>query len=145
MAYKTIDPELKLHVVKDFWSTGNVSKTADKYGISRNAVYDWTKLAEQTIQEAFQKTTPGRHTVSLEEENKHLRSQIQELLDIYHKLSQDRTSEPIIEPMMVECPDCHSDEICKNGKVYTRIHGLRQRFLCKRCSLSVYVEVKKNP
>jgi transposase-like protein len=145
MAYKIIDSGLKLHVVKNFWLSNNVSKTADKYGVSRNAVYDWTKLAEQAIQKAFQKTTPGRRTISLEEENKHLRSQIQELLNIYHELSQDRSSESIIEPMIAECPTCHSSEVCKNGKVYTKRDGLRQRFLCRRCLFSVYVEIKKKP
>lgn len=134
MAYKTIDPELKLQVVKDHWSTGNVSKTADKYGVSRNVVYNWTELAQQAIREIFQKTTPGRRTVSLEEENRHLKSQLQEVLNTYYKISQEEPSKPVIEPMVVECPDCHSDEICKNGKVYTKTHGLRQRFLCRSCS-----------
>lgn len=140
-----INPELKLNVVKEYWSTGNISKIANKYGISRNVVYNWSELAQQVIQEAFEKTSPGRHTISLEEENKNLRAQLQELLNVYHELPQDKSSGVITEPKVVECPDCHSDNICKNGKVYTKTYGFRQRFLCKSCSLSVYIEIKKNP
>jgi len=88
MAYRKIDNEFKLGVVKDYWRTSKVSQTAKKYGVGRNAVYEWSDFAEKAILENFANLTPGKRTISLAEENKKLREQLNELLDDYHKLSQ---------------------------------------------------------
>lgn len=144
MAYRMIDPELKFRVVKDYWATNNVRKTAKNNGVSRDVVYTWSKLAENAMRETFKKTTPGRRGVDLETENKNLRVQLQELSNVYHKISQGKLPDTEPPPFVVECPECHSHSIPKNGKVYTKTHGLRQRFLCRSCSISIYIDLKKN-
>jgi transposase-like protein len=88
MAYRKIDDEFRLGVVKDYWRTSKVSQTAKKHGVSRNAVYEWSDFARKTILENFANLTPGKRTVSVAEESKRLREQLNELLDAYHKLSQ---------------------------------------------------------
>jgi len=143
MAYRTIDVFLKLEVVKKSWTTSNISETARQYDISRDAIYRWSNLAEAAILEAFQKATPGKRSVSLKDQNEILIEQIQKLFDDYHKLSQERDTITPIKREPVCCPDCSSMNLSKNGKVLTKKHGLRQRFICRHCFISIYVELKK--
>jgi len=142
-AYRTIEVSVKLADIKNYWVTSNVSETARQYGISRDALYRWSKLAEATIIEPLQKATSGRRSVSLKEQNEILREQIEKLFDVCHKLSPEREVAPLVERGSVCCPDRGSMNLPKNGKVLTKRHGFRQRFICRHCSVSIYVELKK--
>ena len=143
MAYRTIETSVKLEAIKNYWATSNISETARQYGISRDAIYRWSKLAEAAIIETLQEATPGKRSVSLKDQNEILKEQIQKLFYDYHKLSQERGVAPLVERESVCCPDCGSMNLPKNGKVLTKKHGFRQRFICWRCSISIYVELKK--
>ena len=41
MSYVHIDPATKMKAVKHFWQTGNLKKSAEKFDISRKALYAW--------------------------------------------------------------------------------------------------------
>lgn len=142
MPFKKIAPTFKVKAIKHYWIHNNVSLTARKFNISRNAVYNWSTLAEQTLKETFKYTTPGKRTKTPKEQISILKEQIKELLKEYHKLSQNvkdqvRAKEPVL------CTQCGSDMLVKNGKVLTKKDGFRQRFLCRSCSFSIYVDIKK--
>ena len=141
MGYKSINPATKLDVVKYYYSCSNISETSTKFGISRNAVYEWSRFADEVLLRGFAEKTPGKRTATPEEEATILRKQLKELLDVHHKFSQDaqRPSPAVV------CSQCGSTELCRNGKVLTKRHGIRQRWLCRRCAVSIYVDVKKTP
>lgn len=144
MAYRKISSEFKLEVVKSYWVTSNVSKTARKYGIGRDAVYEWSDSAQKAILESFANLTPGKRTVSPVEENKKLREQLTDLSDDYRRLSRKLGEPTFPSEVVLNCQNCNSENIWKNGKVYSKSHGLRQRISCRACSFSVYVAIKKS-
>lgn len=141
MAYKSIDPSLKVKIIKQYYSFQNISKISMKYAVSRNSIYEWCRFADEIMLKAFREKTPGKRTASLEEQVSTLREQIQYLLNKYHKISQDFPP----RAKAVICSKCGSTELCKNGKVVTKRHGIRQRWICRKCSVSIYVDVKKTP
>lgn len=141
MAYKSIDPVLKMETVKHYYSCSKISKTSMKYGISRNSVYEWSRYADEVLLKAFREKTPGKRTATLEEQVSTLKEQIRYLLEAYHKISQGFPPQP--KPVI--CSTCGSTELCRNGKVMTKCHGIRQRWICRRCSVSIYVDLKKTP
>lgn len=141
LGYKSIDPNMKLQVMKHYYSCSNISETADKFGISRNSVYEWTCFADEVLLRAFAQKKPGKRTATAEEQVSTLKKQLREMLDVYHKISQD--SLPTVADMV--CSQCGSTDLCRNGKVVTKQHGIRQRWLCRRCSVSIYVDLKKTP
>lgn len=143
MAYRKINSEFKLEVVKEYWSTSNVSQTARKYAVSRDVVYEWSDFAQKAILESFANSTPGKRTVSLVEETKKLREQLTELSNAYRRLSQKLGEATFPSEVVSKCQKCNSENIWKNGKVYTKSYGLRQRISCRVCSFSVYVAIKK--
>jgi transposase-like protein len=140
MAYLHIDPATKIAAVKDYWQTGNLKKCAEKYGVSRNGIYDWVRLVEQHLEEIFQASTPGKRTASLAEQNQKLQSQLDEVLDDYHKLSQSRTP---LSPELARCPQCQTTSLRRNGRVRTKRAGIQQRLWCRRCNVSLYADIKK--
>lgn len=144
MAYDDISTETKIRAVKEAWRTDNISRTADKFDVSRDSIYYWIEIAEEALEERFKASTPGRKDVSLAEENEILREQLQMLSEAYHKIVREFDSvDPLSQPPAF-CPECGSNNIRKNGKVHTKSHGLRQRYTCGECSHSVYRALKKN-
>ena len=144
MAYDNISTETKIRAVKEAWKTENISRTADKFNVSRDSIYYWIEIAEKALEESFKASTPGRKDVSLTEENKILREQLQTLSESYHKIARKFDSvDPLSQPPAF-CPECGSSNIRKNGKVHTKSHGMRQRYTCGECSNSVYRALKKN-
>lgn len=144
MAYDDISTETKIRAVKEAWRTDNISRTADKFDVSRDSIYYWIEIAEEALEERFKASTPGRKDVSLAEENEILREQLQMLSEAYHKVAREFDSvDPLSQPPAF-CPECGSNNIRKNGKVHTKSHGLRQRYTCGECSHSVYRALKKN-
>ncbi|MFH1562589.1 MAG: transposase [Nitrospirota bacterium] len=143
MAYRKITSEFKLEVIKSYWVTPNVSQIARKYGIGRDAVYEWSNSARKAILESFADSTPGKRTVNLMEENKTLREQLMKLSAAYRNLSQKVGQSTFPSEVVLNCQKCSSENIWKNGKVYTKSYGLRQRISCRACSFSVYVALKK--
>ena len=144
MAYDDISTETKIRAVKEAWRTDNISRTADKFDVSRDSIYYWIEIAEEALEERFKASTPGRKDVSLAEENEILREQLQMLSEAYHKIAREFDSvDPLSQPPAF-CPECGSNNIRKNGKVHTKSPGLRQRYTCGECSHSVYRALKKN-
>ncbi len=143
MAYRKINSEFKLEVVKEYWSTSNVSQTAREYAVSRDVVYEWSDFAQKAILESFANSTPGKRTVNLVEENRKLREQLTELSNAYRRLSQKLGEATFPSEVVSNCRKCNSENIWKNGKVYTKSYGLRQRISCRVCSFSVYIAIKK--
>lgn len=141
MAFTFTSPEKKWSAVKEALAGGDVTEVADSYGVSRPTIYHWLNVAEQGALAAFARDTPGKRTVSLEEEARRLREQLQYVLSEYHQIS--TPSRPVPSPPV--CPNCQSVQVCRNGKVLSKSHGLRQRFWCRRCSVSIYVDLKKTP
>lgn len=140
MSYVYIDPAAKIAAVRRFWQTNNLKKTAEEFGVSRGTLYEWIRIAEEELEGAFRRLTPGKRTISLEEENQKLRSQLREVVDIYHNSSQ---SPPTADAVSCVCVHCGSGDCVRNGRVQTKRHGVRQRLLCRQCGASTYVDLKK--
>src|ERR1700757_4619816 len=105
MSFVHIKPKTKLDAVKLYWQSGNITKSADKFGVSRNTVYDWVHLAEQHLENVFRESTPGRRAPSLDIQNQALQSQIDHVLEVYHNIS------PKPQPLpqsLARCPKCRS-------------------------------------
>ena len=114
-----------------------------RYRVSRNAVYDWVRIAELNVEQAFRASTPGKKTATLSEQNQRLQAQLDDVLGRYHKISQSSTGPAVC----ARCPRCHRTNLLRNGRVRTKRDGLRQRLWCRTCNVSVYVDyvdVKKN-
>jgi len=137
--YKEIKELTKMEVLKEFWRCGNLSMVANKYGVNRASIYKWKEIAEKSMLENLKELTPGKRHVTVEQQNNKLKEQVKNLLDILHKERKE-----IFMPV-VFCPECKSDKVRKNGKVITREKGLRQRYICNKCSASIYVALKKLP
>ena len=139
MSYVSITPATKTAAVKHYWQTGNLQGTAVKFGVSRNAIYQWVQIAEHNLEQAFAASTPGRRTATLAEQNAKLQAQLDDVLHVYHSASQ-RLS---IAASLARCPRCHSTKLLRNGRIRTKRDGLLQRLWCRSCNVSVYVDVKK--
>jgi uncharacterized protein YjcR len=139
MSYVLITPATKAAAVKHFWQTGNLRGTANKFGVSRNSIYEWVRIAEGNLEQAFRASTPGKRTATLAEQNAKLQAQLDEVLDMYHKISQ----RPAPTMSLARCPRCQGTKLLRNGRVRTKRHGFLQRLWCRACNVSVYVDVKK--
>jgi transposase-like protein len=139
MSFRKISPEDKLEVIQALWGGSNYNQLSKKYRVPRATIYNWEKTAIEAITNAFQQKTPGKHHIGLKEENKKLKEQLQIM---YHdKHSKTQTHDFDVSPLV--CEHCRSSHLKKNGTVVTKKHGLKQRYTCVDCSLSVYVELKK--
>src|SRR5215467_6326774 len=139
MSYVSITPATKTAAVKHYWQTGNLQGTAAKFGVSRNAVYQWVQIAEQNLEQAFAASTPGKRTATLAEQNAKLQAQLNDVLHVYHSISQ----RPVPAPSLARCPRCHGTKLPRHGRIRTTRDGLLQRFWCRACNVSVYVDIKK--
>lgn len=143
MAYRKIDAKFKLEVIKNYWAISNISQTSKKYGVGRDAIYAWLNIAEKIILEHFANLTTGKRVINLVEENRKLREQVIELSDVYQRLLRKLGKRSFLPEGVLNCQRCGSENVWKNGKVYTKTYGLQQRISCQACSFSVYVELKK--
>lgn len=141
MSFRKISPEDKLEVIQALWSGTNYNQLSIKYKVPRATIYNWEKTAINAITNAFKQKTPGKHNIDLKEENQKLKEQLQVMYHDKHNKAQ--TADLDISPLV--CEHCSSSHIKKNGTVFTKNHGLQQRYICVNCSLSVYFEVKKTP
>jgi transposase-like protein len=139
MSYVAVQPATKMRAVKHFWQTGNLKKSAEKFGISRKTLYAWVRLAEESLETIFEASTPGKRTATLAEQNQKLQTQLDEVLHVYHKISQ----RPPLSVEVACCPRCRSTALLRNGRVKTKRHGWRQRLWCRQCDVSLYVDLKK--
>jgi transposase-like protein len=139
MSYVSITSATKTAAVKHYWQTGNLQGTAAKFGVSRNAIYQWVRIAEHNLEQAFAASTPGKRTATLAEQNAKLQAQLNDVLHVYHSISQSRP--PV--PSLACCPRCQGTTLLRNGRVRTKRDGLLQRLWCRACNVSVYVDVKK--
>ncbi|HKU23933.1 MAG TPA: transposase [Candidatus Sulfotelmatobacter sp.] len=139
MSYVSIAPATKTAAVKHYWQTGNLQGTANKFGVSRNAIYEWVRIAEGNLEQAFRASTPGKRTATLAEQNAKLRAQLDEVLDIYHRISQ----RPRPTRSLARCPRCQGTKLLRNGRIRTKREGLLQRLWCRACNVSVYIDLKK--
>src|ERR1700730_4070827 len=79
MSRVPVDSSTKAAAVKHYWQTGSLKGTADKFGVSRNAVYDWVRIAELNVEQAFRASTPGKKTATLSEQNHRLQAQLDDV------------------------------------------------------------------
>lgn len=140
MSFVPIDPATKTAAVKHYWRSGNLKATAEKFRVSRNAIYDWVQIAERNLETAFVGSTPGKKAPPLADQNQKLQSQLKEVLDAYHKPSQSSAA-PV--PTPARCPRCSSIALLRNGRIRSKRHGLLQRLWCRACNVSVYLDLKK--
>lgn len=161
MPYREIDLATKLEVVKEYWRRQKVAPVARHYRVSRDSVYEWINMAEVGISEALRSekdiSKPTNLVRRLEEENKALRDELQEVQETNIVLSQTshlkvslKSGEHEIRPG--QCLKCKSEQIWKNGKYEVTdrkrkdiIKGtdLVQRFICKRCGTRIYLGKKR--
>jgi transposase-like protein len=139
MSYVLITSATKTAAVKHYWQTGNLQGTAAKFGVSRNAIYQWVRIAEHNLEQAFAASTPGKRTATLAEQNAKLQAQLNDVLYVYHSIAQSRP--PV--PSLACCPRCQGTKLLRNGRIRTKRDGLLQRLWCRACNVSVYVDVKK--
>lgn len=139
MAFKKIESTLKLEIVLSLWGGQSYSQLSKKHNIPRATIYKWEQTAKDAIINVFDSKTPGKRSVDLKEENNTLKHQLHQLYHDKHNAAQKQLpgSIPVI------CSHCGSSHIKKNGTVLTKKDGLKQRFSCSHCSLSIYLEVKK--
>jgi hypothetical protein len=144
MAYKVIDAQKKLETVKKYWADGNISNLSKETGASRATIYSWIAVAEEAVRNSFSSTRPGPRSKNLQEQNEALRAKLHELYNNYHKVSQTNATAIAVDatPPQV-CSACGSTQVHKNGTVPSQRHGIRQRYSCRQCSLSIYVVFKK--
>ena len=140
MSFVPIKPATKTAAVKHFWHSGNLKATAEKFKVSRNAIYDWVQIAEQHLETAFVGSKPGRKAPPLADQNQKLQSQLKEVLDVHHKTSQSTAA---TFPAQARCPRCSSTALLRNGRIHSKRHGLLQRLWCRACNVSVYLDLKK--
>jgi hypothetical protein len=145
MAFRKVESAFKLDVIKALWGGMNYTQLSDKHSIPRSTIYQWEQTAKDAIIDAFENKTPGKRTIDLKEENHKLKEQLQYLYHLTHKVAQDGIESAFSEPAPLICEKCGSSHIKKNGTVLTKRDGLRQRYSCTTCSLSIYLEVKKTP
>ena len=138
MAYVKKDPNFKWDIVLSLWKGRSYSQLSKENKIPRATIYRWERIAKDAALQVFENTAPGGKTVDLEEENKKLREQLSTMYHGKHIEAQE-TPEPLV------CGHCSSSHIKKNGTVLTKRDGLRQRYTCLACSISVYLDVKKTP
>jgi len=140
MAYRKVDSEFKYNIIKDLWSGLNYTQLSKKHRIPRATIYNWEQTARDAIINAFNTKTPGKRTVNLKEENQKLKDQ---LLILYHDKHKAAQNDSIDKQPLLICTKCGSSHLKKNGTVFTKTDGLRQRYHCVECSLSIYIEIKK--
>jgi transposase-like protein len=139
MAFKKIESSLKLDIILALWGGQSYSQLSKKHNIPRATIYKWEQTAKDAIINVFDSKKPGKRMIDLQEENNILKDQLHQLYQDKHNLAQKSVSDstPII------CNNCGSSHIKKNGIVLTKKDGLKQRYSCCQCSLSIYFEVKK--
>src|SRR5712692_6862892 len=112
---------MRLHVLhpnRSSHQNGSLrNTTAEKFGVSRNAIYDWVRIAERNLETAFAGSTPGRKAPPLADQNQKLQSQLKEVLDAYHKPSQ---SPAATLPAAARCPRCSSTALLRNGRIRSK-------------------------
>ena len=141
MSFRKIDSQLKLDVIQALWGGASYSELSIQYGIPRATIYKWEQTAKDAIVNAFESKTPGKRTLDLEEENNVLKKQLHYMYHDKHSTAQN----DLAESKPVICNQCGSSHIKKNGTLLTKTDGLKQRYSCPNCSLSIYVVVKKTP
>lgn len=141
MAFRKVDSTFKLDVVKALWSGITYTQLSEKHGIPRSTIYQWEQTAKDAVIHAFENKTPGKRTIDLKEENHNLKEQLQFMYHVKHKPAQDGVESAFSEPAPIVCSKCRSSHIKKNGTVLTKNDGLRQRYSCTTCSLSIYLDV----
>lgn len=145
MAYKEVDLDTKISVFKDFISGMKVTDIADKYGVSRESVYTWSKTALKAAKEAL---VPYQRdeTKRLKAEIKKLKAEYQKVSEDYRSLSQkthfSASTSPSDKIRPTRCPKCNSTHVVKNGTYKTK-EGIKQRYRCKDCNSKIFL-VKKN-
>ena len=139
MSYVRVDASTKMNAVKHFWQRGNLKRSAENFDVSRKALYAWVRLAEEHLETIFEASPPGKRTATLAEQNQKLQAQLDEVLHAYHKVSQ----RPALSVELAYCPRCCSTTLLRNGRVKTKRHGWRQRLWCRKCDVSLYVDLKK--
>lgn len=139
MAFKNIDSSLKLNILLALWGGQSYSQLSEKHNIPRATIYKWEQTAKDAIIDIFDSKKPGKKSVDLKEQNNILKNQLRQLYQDKHNLAQKSVSDstPVI------CSKCGSSHIKKNGIVLTKKDGLKQRYSCCQCSLSIYFELKK--
>ena len=153
MGYGSLAPEEKFKALKEVWtSPRSISKVAEKYGISRPALYHWSALVERTILAVLtEKPGPKKRSPLqvLEQENQSLQKRIEDLSLIITRLSQQgqmpaSTSSSQQSSRPAKCPSCGSERIWKNGS-WPLKGGRQQRFMCGNCHQVLYVKKTPSP
>jgi transposase-like protein len=144
MSFRKIDPSFKFDIIQALWSGSNYNQLSKKHNIPRATIYLWERTAIDAITSAFEKKTPGKRTADLETENRNLKEQLRNMYHDKHRTAQSGVHD-LKEAKPIICYNCSGSHIKKNGTVFTKQDGLRQRYTCQDCSLSIYLEVKKTP
>lgn len=143
MSFRKIDPTFKLDVIKELWSVSNYSQISNKYGIPRATIYQWEQTAKKAIIDAFTLKTPGKRTINLKDENKRLKEQLRIMYHDKHNTAQDSKNKLVPDAACIVCEKCDNGHIKKNGTVFTKKYGFRQRYTCTVCAFSIYIDIKK--
>ncbi len=152
MAFVPISIEKKKEVVKKYFAGEKVSRIAREYGVSRDSVYEWSRLAEEAISNILEERGHVNRIMELEKANQEMKEKLTLLQNKYSELSQ--FSQKYIEANKFEiqpviCDKCGSSVLWKNG-IYTKTGYKKhkekksiQRYICSNCKANIYL-VKKN-
>ena len=153
MAYVPISVEKKREVIKDYLSGDKITSIAAKHGISRDSVYEWSRLADEAISSILKERRHISKIEELEKDNKKLKDKLSILQQRYAELShisQNFVDSGVFEIQPVICDKCGCSALWKNG-TFTRTgynkkkdsESSVQRYTCSNCKSNIYM-VKKN-
>ena len=150
MAYRHIDAETRIEIVKRYWAGHKISELEKEYGVNRDSIHIWINKAEDVIQEALSSKKPGpkrdqvmeliNRNIELEKLNEQIQKEIYSLSQYSQVVVSVNRRKFDLRPSV--CPSCGCNVIWKNG-TYKCKDGQVQRFRCSACNTKIFLEVKK--
>ena len=62
MAYREINPETKVAILRQYWAGARITHLARHYNVSRDSIYKWLYRANEGINQAlFRKNQPSQN------------------------------------------------------------------------------------
>ena len=152
MAYRPIDAETRIEIVKQYWAGHKISELENEFRVNRDSIHIWINKAEDAIQEALSSKKPGpkkdqvmeliHRNNELEKINEQIQKEINRLSQNSQVVASVSRGQFDLRPSV--CPSCGCNVIWKNG-TYKCKDGQVQRFRCSACKTKIFLEVKKTP
>jgi transposase-like protein len=152
MSYIPISTDKKKEIIKSYFAGEKIARIANKHGVSRESVYEWSRLADEAITNILDKRGYVNRLEELEKDNQEMKEKLKTMQKMFIEsshISQKYIDSNEFKIQPVICNKCGCTELWKNGG-FTR-NGYKklktensvQRYTCSNCKANIYV-VKKN-